>query len=209
VILDHRLGGDAQQHGMGFAVAVCNAQGAGPVEQQAGIACVLEPVHQGLGLGQAGGLQRNAGIADIGAGGIDTADLTLGGSELAAPQKIVQPGAVAFRRKHSRHPLQDGLFGVGVETAFAQPLRISAPPRAFSPEATNASPNRILPMLELGVWRRTRPAWCRPACRGDGGFGARLQRAAQRPGSGAGAGFGIFDRRIDLGKGAPLSLSSA
>ena len=60
------------------------------------------PIPIWLGGSSEAAYDRAARLADgfifFGAGGIDAADLALGGTELAPPQKIVQPGAIAFRR---------------------------------------------------------------------------------------------------------------
>ena len=190
---------------MGLGILVGKAQLAAPVEQQGGIGTVCDLADGRLRLGQAR-CQRDAGIGDVGGGGIHPRDQPPRRAGLAAPQQIVQPRPVVGRGQQAAVLLHDGQFHIRLKTAIGPAL---------------ADQQRTARLLATGHQRFAQPyladagigfALAEPGdhlsrchIRGQGGFRARLQGAAQRP-LGSALGVRVADHRVDLGKSGAAIL---
>ena len=207
MVAHHRGGGHAQENGMGLLVASGHAQGVRPIEQQARVQTVGDLVQRALRLGQAASDQRDPGIGNVGGLPLHPRGGAPGGGDLAAPEQIVHPGAIAFGRQKRPVFLHDGQFDGEIKAAFGPALtdqRCAAGlfaglhQRLAQPDLADGGIGRL--GAEPGDQRGGGHV------RRDGGLGARLQGAAQRPGPGAGRGSGVFDHRVDLGEGRAAVL---
>ena len=203
----HGRCGHTQQDGVGFLVTAGHTQGMRPIEQQAWVRAVSDLVQRRLRLGQARAHQRDASIGDVGGWPLHPRGRAPGCGDLAAPEQIVHPGAVAFRRQQRAIFLHDGQLNGRIKVAFDPSLPDQRPAAGLFTGFHQgfAEPN----LADGGIGR----LGAEPGDQGggghvgrDGGFSACLQGAAQWPCAGAVGGSGVFDHRINFSEGRAAVL---
>ena len=184
---------------MGLGIPVGQAKLAAPVEQQGGIGRISDLVHRALRLWQSGG-QRDAGIGDVGGGRVHPCDQPPCRAGLAAPQEVVQPRPVIGRCQQAAVLLHDGQLHVRLEAAIGPALADQQRAARLFARRHECFAQPDLADAGVGI-ARPEPGdhLCRRHLGRQGGFGARLQGAAQWPLGGA-LGIGIADYRVNLGE---------